>query len=90
MAEHIMTYAKALEQMLGPHMRAMFHQINLDCAASGETVVPLDPTTECVEYYAEQVENIEEARGLPIGADHARRIAWVMLTTPKGPAEEGS
>jgi hypothetical protein len=86
-----MTYPQALEQMLGPFLRAMFHQINLDCAASGETVVPLNMDTETIEYYAEQIANIEEARGLPIKEEHARRIAWVMLTTLKGPAEkEGS
>jgi hypothetical protein len=84
-----MRYSQALEQMLAPHMRAMFHRINLDCAASGETVVPLEAGTEALEYYAEQIENIEEARGMPIGADHARRAAWAMLTCPKGPAEEG-
>ncbi len=85
-----MSYTDTLEQILGTLLRAMFHKINLDCAQSGETVVPLEPNSEALGYYAEQIENIEEATGRSIDQEHAARIAWVMLTTPKGPAEEGT
>lgn len=39
------------------NIKAMFDAVNIDCAQSGGSVVPL--TSANVEYYEEQLENLE-------------------------------
>lgn len=38
---------------------ALFNKVNKDCAASGEQVVPFSSNSDCIEFYMEQMENLE-------------------------------
>ena len=37
----------------------MFNQVNIDCAQSNETIVPFSSNQSVVEFYVEQMENLD-------------------------------
>ncbi len=56
----------------------MFKQINKDCIESGETVVPFNSDKETVDYYIQQMENLDIAPG-----DQLMFTSWLESLPPQ-------